>query len=372
MKTITFGVFLQKLGEEAYRRAFGKFIQEKRLELFGRKWAQPKSLAPAGFELQERTWRRVELGEVQPSDDTLNVITTVLGYKSRDVLVNDFEQWYADLHSDSERNQKKQFTKIEHNFIKRNVPKVLRAGYAHFPPYTILSQEIDKPIGFSIDLVDAISERYSPKIAVEWHKYNFHSMHSELEAGRFDFLADPIYRTPSRELKFRYCLPFQFFKICVGVVRKNDNRFRSFEDLDRSDITIALATGWSSAEFATQRLSSPKFKYLTITDESSVLFDQVRFGHADIALNDFPTVIQYVQRHSETVEPLWMDEGRFTVAGGFVCRADDIDLAIFLDHSIRDCMADGVLRSLQYKWNAFGLLSEYKFPQLAIPAAEPE
>lgn len=369
MKKITYATFLQKLGDEAYRQAFGKFVEEKRLDKFGRKWADPTSKAAiGGHDLQDRTWRRVESGDGKPTDDTLSLVSFVLDYKSREELISSFEAWYSELHQESERNQKAQFSQIEQQPIKTHIPKVLRAGYAHFPPYTILSQDLRNPIGFSIDLVEAISERYSPAIRVEWYKYNFHTMDTDLESGKCDFLADPIYRTPAREFKYFYCLPFQFFKICVGVVKQGDKRFNDFEDLDRSDITIAMATGWSSAEFATQRLAKPKFKYVTITDDSSVLFDQVRFGHADIALNDFPSVIQYVQRHEDTVRPLWMDDGRFTVPGGFVCRTKDVDLAKFLDHSIRDCMADGVLRKLQSKWNAFGLLSEYRYPQLAIPS----
>jgi len=76
----------------------------------------------------------------------------------------------------------------------------LRAGYAVFPPYTILGPNEDAPQGFSIDLVLRIAKLTDPPLPIEWHRYNFHTMQKDLASGRFDFAADPV--LPRMELEF--------------------------------------------------------------------------------------------------------------------------------------------------------------------------
>ena len=100
---MTYCTFLQKLGDESYRKAFGSFVQERRMEKFGRKWSEAKRKVPIGYELQERTWRRVESGDCQPSHDTLSLVSYVLDFKSADELINSFEAWLSDLRKESEK-----------------------------------------------------------------------------------------------------------------------------------------------------------------------------------------------------------------------------------------------------------------------------
>jgi hypothetical protein len=61
---------------------------------------------------------------------------------------------------------------------------------------------------------------------------------------------------------------------------------------------------------------------------------------------------------------LWMDDSPFRVAGGFITRKQNEELAWFLDPSICLSTGTGVLRELQKKWNAFGILGEYAFPSM--------
>ena len=80
----------------------------------------------------------------------------------------------------------------------------------------------------------------SPPLPVEWHRFDWHSMEEELDSGRFDFAAEPVYRTPSRELLYEFCTPMQFFDAAIAVVGQEETRFKVFDDLDRPDITIVL------------------------------------------------------------------------------------------------------------------------------------
>jgi ABC-type amino acid transport substrate-binding protein len=74
---------------------------------------------------------------------------------------------------------------------------VLRVGYGGYPPYTIVSSDTGKaaqPVtGFSVDLVNAIAGKTAPPLKVEWYQYSFDTMKADLEADRFDFIADPVF-----------------------------------------------------------------------------------------------------------------------------------------------------------------------------------
>jgi ABC-type amino acid transport substrate-binding protein len=87
----------------------------------------------------------------------------------------------------------------------------------------------------------------------------------------------------------------------------------------------------------------------------------VLFGRADVALNDVPTVFQYVNAHKDKVKALWLDSPPSTVAGGFLVRQGDVELSTFLDASIRVLSADNTINRIDQKWKSLGF-----FPVLEL------
>lgn len=239
----------------------------------------------------------------------------------------------------------------------------LRVGYGVFPPYTMVDlnekNENLRVKGFSVDIVNEIARRHSPPLRVEWHRLNWDTLKADMLSGKFDFIADPVYQTITRALDFRVVVPYSYFGIAVAVVRKDDERFEKFEDLDRGDITIALAEGWTSSEYARTNLTKPKFKSVPVTGDAFNQLDEVILGRADVALNDVPTVIQYVRAHSDKVKALWIDNPPSMVPGGFMVKKDQQELAQFLDAAIRIIVADGTLFAIDKKWKSYGYLPNY-------------
>ena len=182
---------------------------------------------------------------------------------------------------------------------------VIRVGYGGYPPYTISDPKETDPNkrvkGFSVDLVAEIAARSTPPLRVEWVKLNWDTLKADMLSDKFDFIADPVFETVPRALDFGFSEPYSYFGIAVAVVRKEDNRFKSFKDLDQPGITIALAQAWTSSEFARKNLSKPTFKDITVTGDAFNQLDEVLLGRADVALNDVPTVAQYVSAHRDKV-----------------------------------------------------------------------
>jgi ABC-type amino acid transport substrate-binding protein len=234
---------------------------------------------------------------------------------------------------------------------------IIRAAFGGFPPYTIVDPNPKAAVpvsGFAVDLIAEIAKRHDPPLRVEWGNVNWSRLRADMIGGRYDVLVDAVYETIPRASDFAFTEPFSYFGIACGLVRKDDNRFRAFADLDRPDITIALAAGYTSTEYARAHLTKPRFKEVPVGDTPFAQLDDVRFGRADVALNDTPTVVQYAQAHPDAVKPLWVDRPPSLVAAGLMLRKEDAELLAFLNSAIRILSIDGTIRDLDQKWNALG------------------
>jgi ABC-type amino acid transport substrate-binding protein len=170
--------------------------------------------------------------------------------------------------------------------------------------------------------MDEIAKRCDPPLTVEWEPFNWQTMRGELDQGRVDVLADIVYATVPRALDMGLTRPFSYVGIACGLVRADETRIKTFQDLENKDITIALAVGWASSEYAFVNLSRPRNDYLMIPagNDASPQLDAVLNGRADIALNDVPSVVQYVGNHRGRVKALWVDSPPSLVAGAFATR----------------------------------------------------
>jgi len=235
--------------------------------------------------------------------------------------------------------------------------KTLRVGYGGFPPYTIINPNESDPqkqvSGYSIDLLNEIANSVEPPLKIEWVRFSWETIQTELQSDKFDIIADPVYQTIPRALEFSFSIPYAYFGIAVAIVRKDDNRFKTFNDLNREDITISLAKGWTSSEYAYKYLTKPKFKEVPVTGDAFNQLDDVMLGRADVALNDVPTVIQYAKAHSKNVKAIFIDNPPSSVPGGFVTRQDELELLNFLNTSIYILMASGTLEKLDEKWKTY-------------------
>lgn len=238
---------------------------------------------------------------------------------------------------------------------------VLRVGYGGFPPYTIIdpreSDSNKRVSGFTVDMVDQIAIRHSPPLRVEWYNLNWETFRADMLSGKFDFLADAVYETVPKAAEFAMTNPFSYFGIAAAVVRIDDGRFRNFSDLDRSDITIALAQGYVSTDYAEQELKKPHLKLIAVGKDAFTQLDEVLLGRSDVALNDIPTVVQYVRAHSDKVKALWVQAPPSWVAASFVTRQEDLDLLNFLNTSLRILEVDGTIARLDRKWQSLGYFS---------------
>jgi cyclohexadienyl dehydratase len=239
-------------------------------------------------------------------------------------------------------------------------------GYGPFPPYTIINPNEADPnkqaSGFCIDMVNEIVARQSPPWAVEWHKVSWESLRADMYSGSFDVLANAIYATIPRASEFRFSEPFTYLGVGVGVVRRDEDRIRTFDDLNKPGITVSLAEGWTATEYARQHLDSSRLLIKPVGDDLNAQLNDLLTHRADAVLQDVPTALGYKTAHPDSVKLLWLDHPPMRVAASFITRWEDTDMIEFLNTAIRVLQADGTIEVLDRKWKGTG---EYPVPTYA-------
>jgi ABC-type amino acid transport substrate-binding protein len=258
-----------------------------------------------------------------------------------------------------DRNQEKVSSPDPHTaFDQMREKRTLKIGWGGFPPYTQAVPGKNEPEGFMVDLVNEIAKRCNPPINLEWHLLTWDTFRADLQGKRFDVIVDPVYITIDRLVDFTFTDPIGYFGLAVGLVRIDETRFKEFSDLDQTNVIVALAEGYTSTEYARKNLTKAQLKGIPIGQDAIPQLDEVLFSRADVALNDTPTILQYVRAHPKQVKALWLDRPPSLVAGAFISRKSEGELIAFLNQSIGVLRTDGTLHKLDIKWKTLGLLPE--------------
>ena len=225
----------------------------------------------------------------------------------------------------------------------------IHAGYGVYPPYTNEDPNTKEVSGFSIDLMNQIAKELS--CDVEWHRINWNTMSADLKRGEFDVIADPIFQTIPRAREFSFTEPYAYFADGIAVVKKKDNRFKKFKDLDRADLKIVVGQGWASEAFVKANLTKPEIISVQTSSDLLQVFNEVLTGRADVAVADGADAERFVKEHVNEMKALWLDDPPAFMPAGFALRPSDNEGAEFLTICLRNLRATGVIAGLakQYK-----------------------
>src|SRR5262249_311424 len=159
---LTKAQFLAKMEEESYRRLFGEFIRERRIEKYYGAWKKLVKNVKDGKKLERRTFTRLESGKHVPSEHTLQCVREALLFNYMNHPVEEVTRWSVERTRESENRQLELLsTSVPSKAAVTKTPAPLtklRAGYAVFPQYTILGSTEGAPQGFSVDLVQRIAK----------------------------------------------------------------------------------------------------------------------------------------------------------------------------------------------------------------------
>ena len=260
--------------------------------------------------------------------------------------------WWRSGRSPSEKPQSRVPTLLERVDAKGE----LHAGYGVYPPYTQENPNTREVSGFSVDIVNHIAKELKCKVV--WHRLNWNTMSADLKRGEYDVIADPIFQTIPRAREFAFTEPYAYFADGIAVVRRNENRFDSFESLDKEGVIIAVGQGWASETLVRSRFTKAKVAPVQTSTDLLQVFNEVVSGRADVAVADAADAKRFVQEHSNEVKALFLDNPPAFMPAGFALRPDDREGAEFLTVCLRNLKATGVLEGIARRYD----LSSYDSP----------
>ncbi len=228
--------------------------------------------------------------------------------------------------------------------------KVLRVGYAGYPPYLKKDPLTGEISGFSVDLLESLMEKWGRDIEIEWVETTWERNLLDLQNGKFDLMIEPVYRLIPRASEVGFTRPYSYFGYCVGVVKQDEDRFDDISDLNNPDVTIAVMAGSASSEYIRQNLPLADVIAVSGTTIEAAL-QHVPLGKADVALADAPTVGLFVRKH-KGLKPLFLDNPPAKTPAGFMFKLGDYRWAYFLDTSLDFLETSGEIKRISDKYNA--------------------
>ncbi|KAA5613536.1 amino acid ABC transporter substrate-binding protein [Rhodovastum atsumiense] len=168
----------------------------------------------------------------------------------------------------------------------------IRIGYIPAPPSVIKDPVSGELGGFSIDGAREIARMMGVKpVFIETTWGNFVA---GLQSGQFDLSIAGTFATVQRAMVVQFTRPI-FYLGYGAVVRTNDTRFKTLEDINAPGVKIAVVQGGSAEDYA--RRNMPKAQVITLaTGNLTAGFVEVAAGRADVSIEDAFTIDRFVTR----------------------------------------------------------------------------
>lgn len=227
---------------------------------------------------------------------------------------------------------------------------VMRVGYIIYPPTVQRNPNTGKISGHYVDTVEEIAKQLGVK--VEYQEAEWGTFMAGLGTGKFDLCIGATYRTIPRAKEVAFTRPLMYVGNSV-IVAKNETRFKSIQDFNRKDITIAVTQGEQGHEYAKISLPKVKLKVLASANQALALAE-VSTKRADAALGDSWACKQYAAVHSE-VKDLLADNPYNLTPVGWSVRYGDPTWLQFINTALDALDSTGKLKEFEKKADAHWL-----------------
>jgi polar amino acid transport system substrate-binding protein len=185
-------------------------------------------------------------------------------------------------------------------------------------------------------------------VQVTWKETTLANFAAGLNTGQFDFSVAPTFVTIPRAASVKFTQPVAYVGNSGVVKSSGVLKPRRLEELNKSNIKIALLQGQALDEFCRRNLPQAQFVVLSGSDLTAPLV-AVSSGQADIGFMNSVTVAKYVAEHPEVEAVFTGDEQVEILPLCWATTGNDSRLHDFLDASITYLKSTGRLAEYQKK-----------------------
>ncbi len=205
----------------------------------------------------------------------------------------------------------------------------IKIGFIPAPPGTIKDANTGELSGFYVDGIREIAKMMNVKavfVETTWGTFV-----AGLQSGQFDMAIAGTFATVQRAMVVSFTKPI-FYLGYGAVIRVNETRYKSLDDMNTAETRIAVVQGGSAEDFA--RRNMPKAQIVTLaTGNLTAGFVEVVAGRADVSLEDAFTINAFVAKQP-TVKNLFADNAYNFTPIAWTVRRGNTDLLAVLNTGI--------------------------------------
>lgn len=218
-----------------------------------------------------------------------------------------------------------------------------------FPPMEYF--ENNEPVGFDIDLGNAIAKKFGVK--AEFVSTSYSGIIPALQSRRFDVLLSSMTDTKEREQTINF-LDYLDVGSTLLVQKGNPKGFTSMADVCGN--TMAGQTGANASRIAheeaarCQKEGKPKLTVQDYPDQSAVIM-AIKSGRADAAALDYTGAVGFVRQDGGKTLEVAFEQQENKAPYGIGFRKDDESLMQSFQEALKALISDGTYAELLKKWD---------------------
>ena len=219
----------------------------------------------------------------------------------------------------------------------------LRVGITTFVPWSMRAVNGDL-IGFEVDVAKKVAEDLGVK--PEFVPTAWDGIIPALLAGKFDLIISGMSITPERNLTVNFTIPYAHSGQAIVANKKLAAGFKTLEDFDKPDVTIACHRGIAGCAFIQRTM--PKAT-LRLFDDDAQALQEVLNGRAHAWIASSPRPLFAAQDHADELfmpfdGPVMHSDEAFAV------RKSDPDSLNWLNNWITYRTSDGWIKERHDYW----------------------
>ncbi len=220
--------------------------------------------------------------------------------------------------------------------------KLIVASDLANPPLDYVEDGTDEPVGFEVDLMNAIAE----KLGLECEYLSAMKFDSIIpliqQGGRADVGVSNFTITDERAELIDFSDPY--LDSNLGIVTRADSDKTTEDALNAEDVTVAVQSGSTGASWAEENLPNATIVSL---DDPVVAVTGVSAGQYDAAVADLP-VMQYLANSYDNCQvSVEIPTGE---QYGIVVSKDNPGLTEAINQALAELEEDGTIAELEEKW----------------------
>jgi len=220
-----------------------------------------------------------------------------------------------------------------------NAKKIRVVTDAIWPPFETLDETSKQPVGFDVDLMNAIAQKEG--LQIEFVNVPFDSALIGLSLCQYDAAISAITITEELKKSMLFSNPY-FAAGLIVIVNISNTDIKSKDDLSGKKVGAMLGT---TGSFEAQKILNVQYTAYDTIDEA---FLDLMNGHIDAVIADNPLVIGFVGKNPtkiKTAGSVFTNENY----GVAVCNKQP-DLLAKINQGLAAVKGDGEIDQLVKKW----------------------